>query len=52
LDEVMLNTTIQVVQEIVEAFKKGKRVYFAGNWRQRWRMRSIWQAEFFGTILY
>jgi D-sedoheptulose 7-phosphate isomerase len=31
LDEVMLNTTIQVVQEIVKAFKKGKRVYFAGN---------------------
>ena len=31
LDEVMLNTTIQVVQEIVQAFKKGKRVYFAGN---------------------
>jgi D-sedoheptulose 7-phosphate isomerase len=31
LDEVMLNTTIQVVQEIVRAFKKGKRVYFAGN---------------------
>ena len=27
----MLNTTIQVVQEIVQAFKKGKRVYFAGN---------------------
>ena len=31
LDEVMLNKTIQVVQEIVQAFKKGKRVYFAGN---------------------
>jgi D-sedoheptulose 7-phosphate isomerase len=31
LDEVMLNTAIQVVQEIVQAFKKGKRVYFAGN---------------------
>ncbi len=31
LDEVMLNDTIQVVQEIVNAFKKGKRVYFAGN---------------------
>src|SRR5450432_1901956 len=31
LDEVMLNTTIQVVQEIVQAFKKGNRVYFAGN---------------------
>jgi D-sedoheptulose 7-phosphate isomerase len=31
LNEVMLNTTIQVVQEIVQAFKKGKRVYFAGN---------------------
>src|ERR1700730_10462965 len=30
-DEVMLNTTVQVVQEIVQAFKKGKRVYFAGN---------------------
>jgi D-sedoheptulose 7-phosphate isomerase len=31
LDEVMLNTTIQVVQEIVKAFKEGKRIYFAGN---------------------
>ncbi len=31
LDEVMLNNTIQVVQEIVNAFKSGKRVYFAGN---------------------
>jgi D-sedoheptulose 7-phosphate isomerase len=31
VNEVMLNTTIQVVQEIVQAFKKGKRVYFAGN---------------------
>jgi D-sedoheptulose 7-phosphate isomerase len=31
LDEVMLNNTIQVVQEIVKAFKEGKRVYFAGN---------------------
>jgi D-sedoheptulose 7-phosphate isomerase len=31
LNEVMLNTTIQVVQEIVQAFKNGKRVYFAGN---------------------
>jgi D-sedoheptulose 7-phosphate isomerase len=30
-DEVMLNNTIQVVQEIVNAFKSGKRVYFAGN---------------------
>ena len=31
LDEIMLNNTIQVVQEIVDAFKNGKRVYFAGN---------------------
>jgi D-sedoheptulose 7-phosphate isomerase len=31
LDEVMLNNAIQVVQEIVNAFKNGKRVYFAGN---------------------
>jgi D-sedoheptulose 7-phosphate isomerase len=31
LDEVMLNNAIQVVQEIVKAFKNGKRVYFAGN---------------------
>jgi D-sedoheptulose 7-phosphate isomerase len=31
LDEVMLNNIIQVVQEIVKAFKDGKRVYFAGN---------------------
>jgi D-sedoheptulose 7-phosphate isomerase len=31
LDEVMLNNTIQVIQEIVKAFKAGKRVYFAGN---------------------
>ncbi|HEV3224925.1 MAG TPA: D-sedoheptulose 7-phosphate isomerase [Puia sp.] len=31
MDEVMLNNTIQVVQEIVKAFKDGKRVYFAGN---------------------
>jgi D-sedoheptulose 7-phosphate isomerase len=31
LDEVMLNNIIQVVQEIVKAFKEGKRVYFAGN---------------------
>jgi D-sedoheptulose 7-phosphate isomerase len=31
LDEVMLHNTIQVVQEIVSAFKSGKRVYFAGN---------------------
>jgi D-sedoheptulose 7-phosphate isomerase len=31
LDEVMLNNIIQVVQEIVAAFKSGKRVYFAGN---------------------
>lgn len=31
LDEVMLNTSIQVVHEIVQAFKNGKRVYFAGN---------------------
>src|SRR5450432_1806911 len=31
LDESMLKTILQVVQEIVQAFKKGKRVYFAGN---------------------
>jgi D-sedoheptulose 7-phosphate isomerase len=31
MDEVMMNNTIQVVQEIVKAFKNGKRVYFAGN---------------------
>jgi D-sedoheptulose 7-phosphate isomerase len=31
LDEVMLNNVIQVVQEIVKAFKDGKRIYFAGN---------------------
>jgi D-sedoheptulose 7-phosphate isomerase len=31
MDEVMMNNTIQVVQEIVKAFKDGKRVYFAGN---------------------
>ncbi len=31
LDEVILNNIIQVVQEIVKAFKEGKRVYFAGN---------------------
>lgn len=31
LDEGMLNTSIQVVHEIVRAFKNGKRVYFAGN---------------------
>ncbi len=31
LDEVMLNNTIQVVQEIVKAFQDSKRVYFAGN---------------------
>lgn len=31
LDEVMLNNTVQVVQEIVNAFKSGKRIYFAGN---------------------
>jgi D-sedoheptulose 7-phosphate isomerase len=31
LDEVLLNNSIQVVQEIVKAFKDGKRVYFAGN---------------------
>ncbi len=31
LNEVMLNDIIQVVQEIVTAFKEGKRVYFAGN---------------------
>ena len=31
LNEVMLNDIIQVVQEMVTAFKEGKRVYFAGN---------------------
>jgi D-sedoheptulose 7-phosphate isomerase len=30
-DEVMLNTTIEVVNVIVQAFKTGNRVYFAGN---------------------
>ncbi len=30
-DEVMLNNIVQVVQEIVNAFKSGKRIYFAGN---------------------
>jgi D-sedoheptulose 7-phosphate isomerase len=31
LDEVMLNTTIEVVNTIVKSFKDGNRVYFAGN---------------------
>jgi len=30
-DEVMLNNTIEVVHVIVDAFKSGHRVYFAGN---------------------
>jgi D-sedoheptulose 7-phosphate isomerase len=30
-DEVMLNNIIQVVQDIVKAFRAGNRVYFAGN---------------------
>jgi D-sedoheptulose 7-phosphate isomerase len=30
-DEVMLNNIIQVVADIVKAFKAGNRVYFAGN---------------------
>jgi|SRR5450432_1687827 D-sedoheptulose 7-phosphate isomerase len=30
-DEVMLNNIVQVVQDIVNAFKSGNRVYFAGN---------------------
>ena len=31
LDEKMLNSTMQVVDTIVKAFKNGNRVYFAGN---------------------
>jgi D-sedoheptulose 7-phosphate isomerase len=31
LDEAMLNNIIQVVQDIVKAFRRGNRVYFAGN---------------------
>src|SRR5450631_3379484 len=30
-DEVMLNNIVQVVEDIVNAFKSGNRVYFAGN---------------------